>query len=51
MTVFYPANYEGSIHTAVTAATTTTTTTIITTTRVSLCELIAHLKTQDLDIY
>ena len=47
MTVSYPANYEGSIHTAVSA----TTITIITTTRVSLCELLAHLKTQDLDIY
>ena len=46
MTISYPANYEGSIHTAVSA-----TTTIITTTRGSLCELLAHLKTQDLDIY
>ena len=46
MTVSYAANYEGSIHTAVSAITT-----IITTTRVSLCELLAYLKTQDLDIY
>ena len=48
MTVSYPANYGGSIHTAVSVSATTT---IITTTRVSLCELLAHLKTQDLDIY
>ena len=46
MTVSYPANYEGSIHIAVSATTTT-----ITTTRASLCELLANLKTQDLAIY
>ena len=48
MTVSHPANFEGSIHTDVSA--TTTTTIIITTTRVSLCELLAHLKTQNLVI-
>ena len=48
MTVSYPANYEGSIHSTVSATTTTTT---ITTTRASLCELLANLKTQDLAIY
>ena len=46
MTVSYFANYEASIHIAVYA-----TTAIITTARVSLCELLAHLKTQDLDIH